>query len=225
MYRAHPIEGTDTVFVKATLEDGPEVRLAMSHACDGTAYDLECVECERAVILRRSEVSPERQWQRTLTVTHADGRVEEMTPLAGSHLKANLRHYFAYLRGEADRPLTRLEDTRPFVALHALSYLAAGRITSVLATSLTVRDTSGERPERFIAIDGLAEVATRFVESGALPSAQGIPWAKCGGCATPADLPEYRKKMNALVEHAAACGARLIYMHTFPREGEPCMGP
>lgn len=105
------------------------------------------------------------------------------------------RHYYAYLRGDAERPLTRLADTRPLVRLCSLTYVAAGRITAVPAAFIQrspVPDGQGE----WVAIAELDKIAEAFLTEGLWPERQSVPWGIAGGQAAPADL----HKLNAVVK-------------------------
>ncbi len=199
LYRANSIEGTDTIFVRAALENGPEVLLAMSHACNGTPYDQEWVECEHATITGQQESGPDGHPNKVFTVQWNDGRCERI-PVAVEHrLSANIRQYFAYLRGEANRPLIRLDDTRPFVLLNNLAYVAAGRIVSVPGSACKIEQMAQHPEIHTTGIDGLTEIALTFIGTGRFPSQQGVSWAAPGGQATPSDLPRLTAVVRGMV--------------------------
>ncbi|HOF89243.1 MAG TPA: Gfo/Idh/MocA family oxidoreductase, partial [Armatimonadota bacterium] len=106
LYRAHPIQGTDTLFVEAETAHGPIVRLAMTHACMGDARDYEDVVCDNAVLTTSMGWTPAAGQYRDFTIRWTDGR-EETERLAGfRHLDENFRAYFAYVREERPRPVT-----------------------------------------------------------------------------------------------------------------------
>jgi len=192
LYRAHEIEGADTVFLVARLAGGVELALAMSHAMPSGTRHAETVEAEHACL--RYVVGREQ----TLTVRWTDGHevVTTDSPFESgcSFVEGNFAAYGAYLRGAVERPLTRLVDCRPFVALNNLAYLAAGRIATVPDRHLA-RDAAADT----VGIVGLPEAVERFLATSELPSAQGLAWAAPGGSATRADLERVEACVGELV--------------------------
>jgi predicted dehydrogenase len=197
LYRAHPIQGTDTAFVEATIAQGPVLRVAMTHACIGPSRDYEEIVCDDAVITTRMGSAPEVGPYRDFTIRWADGR-EETERLSGfRHLDENFRAYFAYLRGERARPVTTLADSRPFVYLNDLAYLAAGYITPVPEDA--VRHDRDANRGAVVEIADIDAIMERFLQTGAFPSAQGLPWAAPGGAAIPKDLPRLAEVVAAMI--------------------------
>lgn len=196
LYRAHAIEGTDTVFVKAAIAQGPELCIAMSHGCANVAAMRERIECERAAIDYELNWSPDdAHWAGTLRWT--DGREERWRTDGTATVEMNFQAHFDYLRGRRERPVTGLADSRPFVHLNDLMYLAAGRITTVPAAMIDVcplPDGTGD----CLHFDGLTEATEHFVATGDFPSAQGARWAAPGGSATAADLPRLFAAVEAM---------------------------
>jgi len=194
LYRAHSIESFDTVFARATTGDGIELRFALSHACAGEEKQGELVVCERATI----SYDIRAEWR----IHHRDGRVEG-EPVDGSGLlPANLAAYFAYVGGQAERPVTTLEDSRPFVELCDLVLLAAGHISTVPTTMLKAPRGSGGGGD-YVAIGEPGELdraAEAMISDGAFPSERGFPWAAAGGRATRADL----RRLSEVVARMAA---------------------
>lgn len=170
LYRAHDIDGADTFFVRGTTTDGVDVRMALSHACSletdsDAAANREVVITDKARLSFDGDVSWRVEWN--------DGRVESEPPVGSWPLDDNHRAYYDYLYGERECPATTLEDCRPFVQLHALSYVSSGEITTV--TDVTEETTAkGE----CVAINGLDEAFRCFLESGKLPFEQKLPWAR-----------------------------------------------
>lgn len=179
LYRAHRIEGTDTVFVKAATEHGPEIRIAMSHACDGAVVSREFVVCDQATITYAPGGATRIEWD--------DGHVEQTEGESLDLVAANQRAYFNYLRGNLDRPITRLIDSRPFVELNDLAYIASGRITTAPEPHIERASPPNAQPGH-AAIRGVEAIAGEFVRVGLFPSAQKTPWAAPGGKATPSEL-------------------------------------
>lgn len=180
LYRAHAIEGMDTVFARGLCANGIAVQIALSHACDGTQRHREWIECEEATIVYVTRQEYQIAWK--------DGREETGPTDRRDLLVENFKSYFAYLRGETFRPPTSLSDSIPFVHFNNLTYLAARHITTVpdaFITRTPVPNDSGET----VAIQGIEEACSVFFDKGLLPGEQGLPWAKSGGLATLADLP------------------------------------
>jgi len=183
LYRAHDIQGMDTVFIKARTQAGPDLQMALSHACDGESRNPEWVVCDDAVIRYTTGEPYEIEWN--------DGRTETGGPDAHVGLPDNLLAYLAYLRGDADRPMTRLIDSRPFVRLCDLAYVSAGKITTVPPEHTT---RSGE----YVSINGLPDIVDEFFRAGLFPSEQHVAWARPGGSATISDLPKLRDIVLAM---------------------------
>lgn len=202
LYRAHRIEGADTFFVRAVVDNGVaagatfgvdtiEVRLGMTHACDGAHRQGEVVECERATIAfqayARTDDGADCQH---VTIRHTDGHVEEQRE-AGLHgvqdfLAAHFRAYGDYVAGRTARPLTRLEDCQPFVALNDLAYLAAGRIVTV--------------PEEYI--------VRHQTEDGAGAAAPKPGEGKCGQVGGSGGAPKPAARKGEATEGGESDGAR-----------------
>jgi len=177
LYRAHAIESFDTAFVKAATSDGVELRLALSHACDGESRHSEWIICDDATVVCDAR-SP---WR----IDHRDGRREHVEVNADDLLAANLMAYFSYVRREVERPLTSLADSRPFVELCDLAFIAAGRIHQVPEAALA---RAADREDAYIAISDLGDVLDRYFADDLFPSEQEVVWGEEGGRATPEDL-------------------------------------
>lgn len=198
LYRAHPIEGADTVFVEADLVEGPRLRLAMTHACVGASRDYEEVICDNATITTRMGWAEELGEYREFTIRWADGRedTERLTHFA--YLDENFRAYLGYARSERPQPVTTLTDSRAFVQLNDLAYLAAGRIGTVAGDAVQHAVEKGRGA--VVEIAGIDEIQTRFLATGAFPSGQGLPWAAPGGAATLADIARLPEVLAGMVE-------------------------
>lgn len=197
LYRAHAIEGADTVFVKARIAQGPELRIAMSHGCANVAIMRERIECEHAVIDYELDfaVSNGACWE--ATVHWSDGRIESGKTNGIASVAMNFQAHFDYLRGRRNRPVTTLVDSRPFVHLNDLMYIAAGNIATVspsMIGTFPLPDGTGD----CLHIQDLTPVSERFVDSGDFPSEQGAPWAIPGGQATVADLPRLLSTVQSM---------------------------
>lgn len=201
LYRAHSIEGMDTAFISATTRQGVDLRIAMSHACQGEQCQEERIVCDQAVI--RFHIYNSGPSGELYSVTWNDGRVETGGPVERRLEDLNFRAYGAYLRGKVDRPPSRLADCRSFVHLNTLAYVAARAITPVSAPHVV------SHSDGYLQISGLKEAALEFVRNGRFPSLQSRPWAAPGGSATPADLP----KIDRVIAGMAASSAT---PHTHP---------
>ncbi len=117
--RAHAIENYDTLFARGTFENGVEFRIAATHAGKPPQHQREVVECEDATLTYLRN-----EWR----IEWKSGAVESGPADSDDLLERNFAAYFAYLRGDAARPLTTLADAKPFVHLTNLAYVAAGII-------------------------------------------------------------------------------------------------
>jgi predicted dehydrogenase len=196
LYRAHAIEGLDTAFIAATTHQGVELRLAMSHACQGAHHQEERILCEQAVI--RYHINNSGPNGELFSITWNDGHVETGGPVERNLIEMNFRAYAAYLRGESERPTTRLTDCRPFVQLNNLAYVAAGTLTTIPAPHVV------SHPDGFLAVTGLPEAVHEFVRSGHFPSEQAHPWAVPGGTATALDLPALTRVIQTMASAVLA---------------------
>lgn len=195
LYRAHAIQGADTVFVKASTQEGPELRVAMTHACEGQAVNEERVVCERATVSYNIYAQGGRPECR---IMHQDGREERVLGEA-VELVTNLRAYARYVRGESGRALIRLADCQPFVELNDLAYVSAGAITPVTGEYVRRGGSSADGTET-VAIQGISAACDAFTKQGLFPSAQKLAWAGKGGrIATRPHLAELPGVISAMV--------------------------
>jgi len=178
LYRANPIEGTDTIFARGQLDNGVEFRVAASHACSQQALTEEILEFEDATITIRSacEVEITRPGHAVETESHQP-----------AHLVPGMEIYLQYLLGKVPRPSQTLEDCRGFVETNALFYLAAGKIHQVPTGSLS--QAASDEP---IVLSEVEPAGRKLLLEGLLPSEAGYPWAAPGGTATIASLPRLR---------------------------------
>jgi predicted dehydrogenase len=184
LYRAHAIESFDTCFARGTCAGGIEFLVGATHAGAGSAWHREWLECENAVITYTTRGEG-------YLIEWRDGRVEREATTdctTGEFLRRNLEQYARYLRGEEPRPLNRLEDTRPFVYLNDLLFVASGQIATV--PEEYVERGLDRRGEATVAIQDLEAHLENFARSGSLPSGMDLPWAQPGGRAVAADLEQ-----------------------------------
>lgn len=198
-YRAHRIESADTFFVKITPREGPEIRLAMSHAYDGRMVQEEVVETEKVSIHYDVYGDCWVDWKDSSKPT------ESLQNQRTMFVSENLLDYSLYVKGEKERPQTRLADTLPFVQTYNLTFMASGNIFNVPDT--LIRETKTESAKglsRTRHILGIEETAKTFLARKMFPSAQNVPWGHPGGSASPADLPEFLGFLRKLDANSVA---------------------
>jgi len=199
LYRAHPIEGADTVFARGRFAGDAELRLAMSHACAGTPRQREVVECERATIeyIRPDEV---RLIRPGATPEALGGPAPELW-------RCSFSDAIDYVSGRSPRPGQQLAETAPFVRLNALIYVAAGRIHSLRPPYVAAGQ--GAKGETMVALAGLSEAAECLIRDGKFPSEQGVAWAarddeRSGHPVRESDLVQLRRVVEAMAAERAA---------------------
>ena len=174
LLRAHDIQGADTFFIAIETDTGVPIRIALTHACKGAHIHRETLVCDRATIDYITNDRADIRWHaggvETVRFGEFDAQVE------------NFRAFFACFRTGAARPPTTLPDSRPFVHLHALSYIAAGRIVRFPADQIA-KVTGEENHATFVPVRGIADAAEHFLADGAWP--YGKP-----GSATPSQLDQ-----------------------------------
>jgi predicted dehydrogenase len=151
LYRAHAIENYDTVLARGLLENGVQFRISATHACLPPQHQREEVICEKAAITYVVGSEWKIEWR--------DGRAERIEvgeADKGDLLARNFAAYFDYLRGTALRPPTTLEESKPFVHLTNLVYVAAEHIDEV-EQEFTIQENE------WIAIGGLEKAMEEFV--------------------------------------------------------------
>ncbi len=194
LYRAHPIEGLDTVFARGYFAGGIELRLAATHACAGKAWQREMIECERGVI---EYVSPQE-----IHVRLADGTEEHLAPAAPDLWKESLRSDIDFVAGRIDAPRQQLAESAAFVGFHTLLYAAAHRIQTVFPPYATV--SRNPKGEVLVTIEHIEEAIGALRDGGQLPSEARFPWAAAGGAAVAADLARFREVVEAMAAARAA---------------------
>lgn len=186
-HRAHAIEGPDTVFVSCRLESGVPLRIAVSHAGAGEATCVETVDCEHARIVSRPG--------RVLDIRWNGGRWERHPAAPFDGVRAHHLAYQRHLLGMEPRVATSLQDSRPFVALNALSWISAGPPATLPSRRVTAEPGINEGG-CFLVVDELEATQTDFIEHGRWPDRPG--WgAVRGRVARPADLPRLAERLEA----------------------------
>lgn len=164
LFRANPIEGADTMFLRCGLENEVEFRIALTHACNESYNVEESLVCDKATI----RINPRSH----ILISHQDGRNECISISQSDNLINNFRTFDNYVRDETSDIMGTLLDCRSFVLLNALSYVSARRITHVDAMHCEfVRPAEGSAFWRIIGIERMLE---RFVETGCFSSLQDL---------------------------------------------------
>ncbi|MEI6339477.1 MAG: Gfo/Idh/MocA family oxidoreductase [Verrucomicrobiota bacterium] len=168
LYRANPIEGTDTIFALARLENGIELRIAASHACPNESELFEeTLEFEDATITICSS---------TKVAIQRPGAPVETFSIAGASLGRCVENYCGFLTGDGSRPAQTLQDCLGFVETNALLYLAGKQIHDIPARILKNSGT-----ESIISLPDVEIAARRLISEATLPSEAGFRWAAPGG--------------------------------------------
>lgn len=184
LYRANPIEGTDTIFARGQLENGVEFRVASSHACTGETIFEERMEFADATITIRgiNAITIERP-----------GRPSESESFPAPALKDCVNTYLQFLQDHLPRPSQRLVDCRGFVETNALFYLAAKQIHTLPASALFQ-----STPEDFIELRDVEKAGRQLLTEGLLPAEAGYSWAVPGGSASLQALPQLRSVIDKM---------------------------
>lgn len=160
LLRTNAIESADTVFIKAGLETGAELRIGMSHATTGDHREQETIVCRDATI--RYHINPRHEF----TITWKDGHIETFNGLPDP-FEANQAAYAEYLLGKRKRPITRLADCSAFVELSTMAFAATGEIKTVTVAPITL-DNNVFRP-----IPNIDAELTQFCKTGIFPARIG----------------------------------------------------
>lgn len=177
LYRAGQMESFDTAALRATFDGGVTFSALYTHAC-------------RQAVPHVTEARGERGWLRL----HEDGSVTASSaalalPVPAEEHVAFLncyRDFLDFLRQRRPRPATRLADALPFVTTVNAALAAAGGIHSVPAA--WVRPYQQDNDEG-VDLDRIGAALTACLERGALPSEQGLAWARAGRTLTVGELP------------------------------------
>jgi predicted dehydrogenase len=167
LYRAHSIEGFDTVFAKATLDNGVELRLAATHACLAEeALAIETLEFEQASITILSG----RHGQ----ITTSPGAVE-LFSLSPTPLTSCLGNYLKFLSGDLLRPAQTLEECRGFVELNAMLYVGSTGIHQLPGDLMAPALADGH-----LGFADFRRSAEELIKTGTLPASQADKLWSCG---------------------------------------------
>ncbi|MCX7706149.1 MAG: Gfo/Idh/MocA family oxidoreductase [bacterium] len=198
LYKAHNIQGTDTVFVLASTENVPDIRIAMTHACIEKTPDIEKIHCEKATIYFEGNARTDEGTGINCQICWHDGKKEVIAEPNGNLLLENILHYANYVTGKEPRPLTKLLDTEPFVMLNSLLYIGARKIYEIPQNYKHVSyDANGET---YIEIEKIRKVLEEFIETSSFPSMQKINWGKKGGKASREQVRNLNKIVRMMLK-------------------------
>jgi len=188
LYRANPIEGTDTIFASGRLKNGVNFRFAATHAYgEARAAIEETMVFDNAVVTIRDMDSG---------TIERPGSATESFSLTSPTLHDAMRDYLDFFEGRSPHPAQTLEDSRGFVETNALFYLAAGEKIHDIPSAVSLRD-----PETgALGIPGIAEAAREFLADSVFPSQSGRhAWSQPGGSADVSQLdslPQVIRKLK-----------------------------
>ncbi len=165
LYRARPIESYDVACLRGTFPTGASFTAALTHATEAT-------------LPYRFEVQGTEGWARV----SGDGTIFESSyPSVGDCAETfdqlvdkTHRQFQAFARGEQDRPLTSLRDTRGYVLATNGMVLSSGGIHPIDAAYLR-RYERGEEGGYDVA--GLYDAMAESGQTGRLYSELDLPWA------------------------------------------------
>jgi predicted dehydrogenase len=189
LYRAHAIQGPDTVFAEARTPGGVILRIAATHACPPESEShMEYLFCERAQLRYVTDRACDIQW--------ADGRRETIDlRTQGDWQERNFKRYFDYLAGKHHAPVVSLRDCRPFVAWNDLIFAASRGIAQFPHETLEWHSGKTIPAPR-----GLPAALRAFAETGQWPSEnKNLPWAQEPSHAYLGDLGLALAKIRAMV--------------------------
>ena len=163
LYRANPIRAADSVFMRVTTAEGPQVYFSVSHCTDRNVNPQFVLEAERATVTI--------DYMDDLVVEWSDGRREEHH-FESAHTD-ELEDLVKVLGGHKVGPECPLEVARA-ESLCACGTYESSAIHALPESELSVGD------EGVIAASGMTELVMRGCEEQALPSEMGVSWGQPG---------------------------------------------
>lgn len=197
LYRANKIQGTDTVFVRASTKNVEDIRIAITHACSEKTPDIEKIYCEKAKIFFEGNARCGDGLQVNCSILWNNGKEEKIKGNYQNILTDNIDYYTDYITGTKERVLTLLSDTEPFVMLNGLIYVAAQKITQIPDSFINIVSESGDT---LTVINDIQKISENFIEKGLFPSEQKLPWASKGGCAFNRDIKDLHQIIKKISE-------------------------
>ncbi len=189
-FRVNPIAAADSSFVSVATEEGPRLRLVLSHACHGASCHSEVLRCQNATV--RFTVG------KGYEISRPDEPPQRYPADPTDPLEENILDFLRLVRGEKSRPATTLADARSLLTVHGLSYLSAGQVTALPPTLTNrVRDTREQLD--YLTFAGLESLAEDFLNQGQWPGLRLGLRSSPPALATPNDLPRLPACIQALV--------------------------
>lgn len=189
LYSVQKVEGPDTLFVQAQMQNGAQLRVAVTNAYDDGEYTSEELEFEHASIVIDPNACIQICWR--------DGRTETIALPTDFPLEANLRRFMKYLDGQQERPDSTLADCRSFVHFNALAFIAGVDVHRL--TEADYDTISAHEPLKQVRyIPGILRRMRAFAETGVFPSYAGCVWGAPGGRATLSQLNQLRGRVSLM---------------------------
>jgi len=163
-YRAKPIDGDDTVCLRAETDTGPEIGFWSTHACPPPQFDRVRVEGESgALVPTGSGLRIERV-----------GRAPEEVTIAPEKSGGHYLDLYAAIRGASERVTVRLQDTVSFLETYEGAITSSGKIHPVPDSD---RERLGEGTDENWVIRDLVPVVAQAFAAGRTFGELGMRWA------------------------------------------------
>lgn len=166
IYRAHAIEGEDTVCMRSWLKGGAEMRIYLTLCAPESQPATVKVECEHASIV----------WQQGNVRIQASGH-EARVEQPGQDLSLTNFRNFARAITEGEPQMNPLSASRNIILENNGAYLSSGAIHTIPASHLKRYDLSDSVATDIVGVKELIDDAS---EQRKLFSEMGVPWAKSG---------------------------------------------
>lgn len=177
LYRAKPyIEGDDTGTIRVECERGIEVYFAASHSVDHQDGPLIEIETSQTTL----------QWQIGKETVRLSSGEEVALVGEGSMHHGSFLNAADVVRGRAEQPLCRAENTRAFVLSINGAHESSGRIHPIPSTLVEEADLPHFGLSTIL--PGLSEVLKEAFAERKLLSELGVEWATA---TKPVDVREY----------------------------------
>ncbi|MDX2186538.1 MAG: Gfo/Idh/MocA family oxidoreductase [Opitutaceae bacterium] len=187
LFRAHDGPAADTAFIQVETEEGPRLRMALSHACHGQSVNTETLVCEKATL----------RWQagHSAEIVYPAGKIQIVPASPSDPLVENLTTFLHYVQGTIPRPTTLLQETQSHMLVNGLAYVSSAGITPLAEPYVeTVKDPREHLD--YVTIPSLPVMSTRFVQHGEWPGAVWANRAQDPLSARVADLPRLRSSLG-----------------------------
>ncbi len=198
LYRGKDIPTYDTVCLRARMNQGAEVFIALSHAVGQLQNPIMEIEAENASAVWMMDGAK-------AVIRYRDGTVRTVeTPSERDFHADAFRDAIAVAEGKRARPLTTPLNGRPHVLAVDLAFESSGGILNI---PLSYRQAaSSSRPDRDAQIRGMEDIIRRSFAEFKLFSELGAPWAQPGSEVRAAGYTEFprsaqlREALSALTK-------------------------